>query len=312
MTQSRTSDQALNAGDDIAGLLVSTTHPRIPAGSRVAAFHRMAKAHGGYAEYAVAPASTTFALPDAVSFEAAAGLPLSVITAALALGQYLGIPVLPEEGKEGNDVASTALVVYGGASAVGAYALQLAKLAGVKAVITVAGKGIDFVSSLDATTAIVDYRKGDVATGILSALSEAEKALNGGSKFTRLVAFDAISGHASYEHLTAALVSYQGGGELNMVDPPTDESWKFPPEIRFTRTFVSSAYGVPHRFITEAQAQSDAEFSEKFYQYLSTLLAEGKFKPHPVQTLPGGLEGIADGVQALFDGKVSATKLVAR
>lgn len=56
-------------------------------GDRVAAFHRMGDRGGGYAEYAIAPASTTFILPPNIPFEAGAGLPLSFMTAALALYQ---------------------------------------------------------------------------------------------------------------------------------------------------------------------------------------------------------------------------------
>lgn len=56
----------------------------------------------------------------------------------------------------------------------------------------------------------------------------------------------------------------------------------------------------------------EQEFAYWFYRYLRHLLAEGKIKPHPVEVLPDGLDGIVVGVQALFDCKVSAKKLVAR
>jgi hypothetical protein len=49
-----------------------------------------------------------------------------------------------------------------------------------------------------------------------------------------------------------------------------------------------------------------------FYRYLSHLLAEGTFQPHPFEVLPGGLDGIIGGVKALHNGKVSAKKLIAR
>ncbi len=92
---------------------------------------------------------------------------------------------------------------------------------------------------------------------------------------------------------------------------PTDKSWKFPDSVKFTRTFVSSAYGVGHSAIAEEQTALDGEFAYFFYRYLSHLLAEGKFQPHPFEVVPNGLKGIIGGVKALHDGKVSA-KLVAR
>jgi NADPH:quinone reductase-like Zn-dependent oxidoreductase len=288
----------MNAGDDVAGIVeaVGSGVYEYKPGDRVAGFHRMGEAAGTYAEYAVVPALTTFHLPPNISFEAGAGIPLSFITAALALYQYLQVPLPTTPGNK--DVP---ILIYGGASAVGAYALQLAKLSKVGPIITVAGSGIDFVKSLDAADHIVDYRKGDVAQQILDVL--------GGRKLA--LAFDAISNHGSYEHITKVLQA-AGGGHINMVDPPTDSSWSFPSNVRLTRTFVSSAYGVKHRFIDEEQAQADGEFSYFFYRYLSHLLAEGKFTPHPFEVLPDGLSGIVDGVKALHEGKVSAKKLVAR
>lgn len=220
------------------------------------------------------------------------------MTAALALYQYLGVP-LPTTVNE--SARKTPILIWGGATAVGAYALQLAKLSKIGPIITVAGNGIDYVESLNAADHIIDYRKGDVTQQILAAAGSAKIK----------IAFDAVSGHGSYERITEVLLA-SGGGHINMVDPPTDQTWKFPETIKFTRTFVSSAYHVSHSFINEEQAHADGEFAYFFYRYLSHLLAEGKFRPHPVEILPDGLNSIVEGVQALYDGKVSAKKLVAR
>ncbi|KAJ4037484.1 hypothetical protein NW756_012720 [Fusarium oxysporum] len=273
-TKSRTSSEALNAGDDVAGIVeaVGSEVFEYKPGDRVAAFHRMGHPAGTYAEYTVAPASTTFRLPPNISFEAGAGIPLSFITAALALYQYLQVPLPTTQGSK--DIP---ILIYGGASAVGSYALQLARLSNLNPIITVAGSGIAHVEALNAATHIIDYRKGDVAKQILEAAKGAS-----------------------------------GGGHINMVDPPTDPDWSFPADVRFTRTFVSSAYGVKHNSITDEQAKADADFSYFFYRYLSLLLAEGSFKPHPIEVLPNGLNHIVDGVKLLHDGKVSAKKLIAR
>ncbi|KAK0637402.1 chaperonin 10-like protein [Bombardia bombarda] len=294
----RDETKALNAGDDIAGIVEAVGDKvfEYKPGDRVAAFHRMGEPAGAYAEYAIAPFSTVFHLPPSISFEGGAGLPLSSMTAALALYQLLGLPLPTVPGNK--DIP---LLIYGGASAVGAFALQLAKLSNISPIITVAGSGIDFVESLGAATHIVDYRKGDVAAQILAAL--------GGKKLHH--AFDAISGSKSYEIISEVLVA-SGGGKINMVDPPEDESWTWPAGVEFSRTFVASAYGQKHAHITQEQAEKDGEFAYFFYRYLTYLLAEGKFKPHPHQVLDGGLDGVVQGVQNLHDGKVSAKKLVAR
>jgi len=257
----------------------------------------MGEEHGTYAKFTIVPASTTFRLPPNVSFEAGAGLPLSSMTAALALYQHLRLPLPTVPGQK--DIP---ILIYGGASAVGAYALQLAKLSKLNPIITVAGAGIEFVQSLNSATHIVDYRKGHVDAGILAAL--------GSAKLT--MAFDAICDKGSYEHISNVLVASNGGGHIDMVDPPKDQSWMFPDSVKMTRTFVSAAYGVPDKFNTEEQAAADCEFAYMFYRYLSHLLAEGKFQPHPHEVLADGLDGIIDGIRELYNGKVSAKKLIAR
>ena len=61
----------LNSGDDMAGTIaevgedVVEFHPE----DRVAAMHVMWTQHGSFAEYGIAPASTTFLLPSKTSFE---------------------------------------------------------------------------------------------------------------------------------------------------------------------------------------------------------------------------------------------------
>lgn len=56
--------------------------------------------YGAYQEYTVAPASTTFQIPESISFEEAATLPLAVMTAAIGLFVVLGIPEPPKPGEE--------------------------------------------------------------------------------------------------------------------------------------------------------------------------------------------------------------------
>jgi hypothetical protein len=65
--------QALNTGDDIAGIVhsVGSNVYEFQKGDRVASFHEMMKPHGSFAEYAVGWAHSTFKLPKKTSFEGA-------------------------------------------------------------------------------------------------------------------------------------------------------------------------------------------------------------------------------------------------
>ncbi|KAL6696744.1 GroES-like protein [Trichoderma pleuroticola] len=299
-TRGLTESEAFNTGDDVAGIIeaVGSEVFEFKKGDRVAGFHRMRHPHGTFAEYTVVNASTTFHLPPNISFQSGAALPLAFMTAAIALYQCLKLPLPttlqdPAAGK-------TPILIWGGATAVGAFALQLAKLSNLGPIITVAGNGIDFVKSLNAADHIIDYREGDVVQKIIDAA--------GPSKIK--IAFDSVSDSVSYEPISKVLVA-SGGGEINMVDP-VKPGWTFPESVKLSRTMVGSSHGDTWGFINEDQAQVDQDFAYWFYRYLSHLLAEGKFKPHPVEVLPDGLNSVVAGIQALYDRKVSARKLVAR
>lgn len=268
-------------------------------GDRVAGFHRMLAPHGTYAEYTIVRAATTFHLPPNISFESGASLPLAFMTAAIALYQGLKVPLPTAATEEGSD--KIPILIWGGATAVGAFALQLAKLSNLGPIITVAGGGIDFVKSLNAADHIIDYRTGDVAQKIIAAAGSANIKL----------ALDSVSDPRSYEPISRVLAA-SGGGNINMVDSICDKNWKFPDSVKLSNTMVGSSHGDTWGRVSDEQARVDSEFAYWFYRYLSHLLAEGKIKPHPVEVLPDGLAGIVAGVQALFDRKVSAKKLVAR
>ena len=225
-------------------------------GDRVAAFHRMLGPHGAHAEYAIAPATTTFTLSPNISFEEGSTIPLAAMTAALALYQDLGVPLPWSPVPKGK---SHPILIYGGASAVGAFAIKLAKLSGLSPIITVAGNGIPFVGSLEAADAIIDYRKSDVPTAIREALGS-HKLLH---------AFDAIAGHNSWQHILEVLDRSSGTARLDVVDPPEGVN-PWPPRgasgITFTRTFVASAYGEPHADRNAEEAARDRDFAYIMYR----------------------------------------------
>lgn len=244
--------------------------------------------HGSFAEYAVGWQHTTFHIPQETSFEDAAAIPLAAMTAALGLHERLGFDAPWVTGSKNGE---TPLLVYGGASAVGAYAIKLAQRAGIHPIIAVAGRGIPFVESLlskDKGDAVVDYRNGDdaVVSGIRSALN--------GKKLAH--AFDAVSENGSYTNIVKVLES---DGQLTLV-LPGKEYEGVPETVQKTTTMVGEAHG------------KDKDFAFVFFRYMARGLAEGWFKPHPVEVVGGGLEGVEEGLRNLKEGKASATKYVFR
>lgn len=52
------------------------------------------------------------------------------------------------------------------------------------------------------------------------------------------------------------------------------------------------------------------EFAVNWYKIFQGLMDDGKLRPHPVQLLKGGFEGIKEGIELLRTGSVSGKKLV--
>ncbi|MCW2841368.1 MAG: NADPH:quinone oxidoreductase [Aeromicrobium sp.] len=109
-------------GSEIAGEVISAPDDSgLVAGDRVAALSLL----GGFAEEVVAPASETFKLPDAISFEQGASIILNYGTAYFALIE------------RGQLQAGESVLVHGAAGGVGTAAIQVAKAFGAGRVVAV-------------------------------------------------------------------------------------------------------------------------------------------------------------------------------
>ncbi|MEO6471356.1 MAG: NADPH:quinone oxidoreductase family protein [Aeromicrobium sp.] len=109
-------------GSEVAGeVLAADEATGFRPGDRVAGFCLL----GGFAEQAVAQADMVFGLPDSVSFEQAASIPLNYLTAYFSLI------------KRGHMAQGESVLVHGAAGGVGTAAIQIAKAFGSGQVIAV-------------------------------------------------------------------------------------------------------------------------------------------------------------------------------
>jgi NADPH:quinone reductase-like Zn-dependent oxidoreductase len=109
---------------------------------------------GGYAELVKAPAANILPLPDAISFEAGAALPMAMLTAWHAL-------VAKAELKPGQTV-----LVQAAGSGVGSAAIQIARLVGARVITTVGSDDkTEFARSLGAER-VVNYRTHDFVEAV--------------------------------------------------------------------------------------------------------------------------------------------------
>ncbi|KAJ5580315.1 uncharacterized protein N7459_006300 [Penicillium hispanicum] len=295
-----------NEGDDIAGYVEAVGHGVLGfrKGDKVAAFHQVMKPHGSWAEYAIAPDYTTFHIPAHTSFEAnlkligddfaeAATIPLAAMTAAVGLYQRLKLPLPWNPTSE-----PMPLVIYGGATAVGAFAIKFARLSNIHPIITVAGRGAAFVETLiDPTKGdmIIDYREGD------EAVRTKIKVAAGGRPIR--YAFDAVAEQGSDQNVSAAVTA---PGEIVTVLPRDDHQ---PPEgIHIYHVIVGFVHAPP----AAGKTIEDGEFAAAFFSLMGRGLAQGWFSGHPFEVHPGGLAGIESAMQDLRAGKASAVKYVVR
>ncbi|KAJ5378113.1 uncharacterized protein N7496_005522 [Penicillium cataractarum] len=285
-----------NQGDDIAGYVESVGEGVVGfrKGDKVAAFHEMLAPYGSYGEYAIAWEYTTFHLTAKTSFEEAATVPLAAMTAALGLFQKLNLPLPWNPTSE-----PLPLVIYGGASAVGAFAIKFATLSNIHPLIVVAGKGASFVEGLidrSKGDTIVDYREGD------DAVRSKIKAAAGKNPIHH--AYDAVSEHGSYLNTSAALTA---PATITTVLPPKEDD-EIPTGIKIDRTMVGSVHMDP----TAGKTIEDREFGAAFFPFIGRGLAQGWFSGHPFEVRPGGLNGVEGALRDLEAGKASAVKYVVR
>ncbi|KAL6900016.1 GroES-like protein [Trichoderma evansii] len=157
-------------GSDVAGIVakVGSGVSTGPApGTRVIAFasgfyHNGSPDHGAFQKYVLAQSEGVVALPTNLSFEQGAVFPLAVLTALTAwttIGISLDTQYTPQD--------KQAVLIWGGASSVGTFAVQSAKLLGFTVYVTASSQNHEYMKKLGAH-AVFDYKDSNVVSQIVS------------------------------------------------------------------------------------------------------------------------------------------------
>ena len=161
-------------GSDTAGLIAKVgskvSHPP-PPGSRVLAFassyyENGSPDHGAFQKYVLAKSDGVIALPDALSFEEGAIIPLAALTAVsgwTTIGIPLGTKYPPEDKR--------AVLIWGGSSSVGTLTIQSAKSLGFIVYATSSPQHHDYLKRLGAH-AVFDYHDSDVVSQIVDTVKK--------------------------------------------------------------------------------------------------------------------------------------------
>lgn len=165
----------------------------------------------------------------------AAGISATFATAAQSLFNILPLvyPLDPNAEPSKERRKSTWVLVYGGSSSVGLFAVQLAKFAGYKVIATCSPKNFELVKQHGADV-VVDYRDTDLAA------QRIEEATSG----TLTVALDCISEGDSAVICVQSLTN-DGERTVVQVGPPSDAATQLATEkgVKMERVMAFTLFG---------------------------------------------------------------------
>ncbi|MFG1922872.1 NADPH:quinone oxidoreductase family protein [Cryptosporangium sp. NPDC048952] len=226
-------------GSEVAGVVRSG--PGFAPGQRVAAFPGL----GGFAEVVAASPANVFPLPDAVSFEAGASLPMNYLTVHFGL-------VRRGQLRQGDTV-----LVHGAAGGIGTAAVQLASALGARVIAVVS------------TTDKIETAKAAGADEVILAdgFKDAAKELTGGRGVDIVV--DPVGG----DRFTDSLRSLAREGRLLVIGFTGGEI----PQVKVNRLLLNniSVVGVGWGAFWTAEPT----YLQEQWADLSPLLEAGKLEP---------------------------------
>jgi NADPH:quinone reductase-like Zn-dependent oxidoreductase len=134
-------------------------------GDRVISLSLIEKEYKGFQLYALAPEYTLALLPASVSFDVGAAIPLAFATAAQGVLSPGHLSLARPSTQPDPTLKDKKVLVWGGSSSVGAFAVQLAVHAGYTVVSTASPHNHDLVRSLGAA-GVFDHSGADVVQKI--------------------------------------------------------------------------------------------------------------------------------------------------
>ncbi len=203
---SRMGDPPLVLGWDVAGEVVEIGR-RVTdrsVGERVAGMVNFPAPGGGYAEFVRADAREVAPIPDGVSFQTAAGLPLAGLTAYQALFDVAKIRI------------RNRLLIHGAAGGVGHLAVQLAKDAGCEIIGSASPRNRQYLEAIGVDQ-VVDHRdpKWEEKVGFVDAVLDPiggetrERSLSALARHGILVALTSDARNVSSQRVKWMLVKPQ-------------------------------------------------------------------------------------------------------
>jgi NADPH:quinone reductase-like Zn-dependent oxidoreductase len=277
-------------GRDIAGIVeeIGDGVDNFRKGDRVLAHGKFTNDFTAFQQYALTVASFTAKIPSSESFDSAATVPLGLDTALVGLyGNHFGAGVTPPWTKSaGGHEPKKPIVVIGGSSSVGSYAIQLARLSGFYPIITTASpNNEDLVREYGATHFFDRNLSGKQLKAAIRKVTDSPIK----------IVYDAVS-LPETQSVAWGLLANNGTLVLTLAASVKEDEGK--------GRKVIQTFGNPH-------IPQNEELCSSSWAIVEEWLSEGTIQPNRHEVLPNGLRGIIGGLERMKLGQVSGTKLVA-
>lgn len=240
---------------------------------------------------------TNYSLPvgQVSTFEGAAAVNLGLATIGMSFFQLKLEPFADSQKNEW-------ILIWGGATATGLLAIQVAKkIYGLNVITTASVKHHALLKKLGADE-VVDYRDSD-------AIDKVKQLTDNNIKY----ALDSVSSVETYNQTNECLRSTGEAYLDNLLAVPSDALKNKKSNVTLASTLVYAVEGVPVDLngakIPVMSAVVDAH--RKFYPLINKYVSNGEILHQPLKFLPGGLSGVNDGLELLKKG-VSGEKLILR
>ncbi|KAH7203021.1 chaperonin 10-like protein [Fusarium oxysporum] len=284
-------------GCDFVGVVEATGSDvtRITKGTTIAGliWGGETKGLGGYSEYTLADDRICFPVPEGLSEELACTIPLASCTALLSLfsKDCLAIDAKADE--------KPTVLIWGGSSSVGLYAVQIARLHGLPVIATCSPKHHDLVKSYGAKE-VFDYRDSHVVDNIRQAAP--------GLRYV----FDTIGNENSSKTASSAITHSEG--VLCTVRPGKANTEGVAEGVKVTDVLVWTAFLKEHRYgdFYWPPKEADYKLAAGYFHELPGLVSSGQIKPNTSKLVGSGLDSVPQGFQEYRDGKISNYKIVYR
>ncbi|KAI0839520.1 GroES-like protein [Hypoxylon sp. FL0890] len=255
-----------------------TAASKFSVGDRVFGF----TINNGFQEYVLLDHTLTAKIPEHLSFAEASVFPLCCTTASFSLfgKDFLGLPP-PSLNPTGT---GKSVLIWGGSSAVGSNAIQLARAAGFEVITTCSPRSFDYVKGLGASK-VFDYNSPSVTDDVAAELDK-------GTCVGIYLAVGSVADACQVSHKSKQKLFVASSNPVNPEDVPEGV------EVKMT-------------FGTGGADMFKEILSITFGGFLVEALAKGAYKvaPPPEVVSKKGLDSIQEALDILKKG-TSAKKLV--